>query len=276
MYGYSNFWSASSRLALAWASVLLGGLLAAGSLVYEGRPGRLPADAVAVVGSQGIARAQWLRAVQAVEGDLGRALTAPERRAVLDRLIDEELLFQHALASGLARDDPGLRKTLIAALIDASTAGGTVDETAARALFAADPGRFAAQPRLRVRAVQAPADADRTALLAALREGRLASGWRRVDLPDQALPLPQLAQRLGGSAAEALRRAAVDELIGPLESSGVSLYLLLRERQADAPAYEDVAEAVRAEWARRAAEQALAELLRRLRGEARIRIGDGI
>ncbi|MDP3857018.1 MAG: hypothetical protein Q8Q73_04555 [Stagnimonas sp.] len=267
-------YSIPSRLALAWASVLAGGLLAAGSLVYEGRPGRLPADAVAVVGSQGIARAQWLRAMQAVEGDLGRALSAPERRAVLDRLIDEELLFQHALASGLARDDPGLRKTLIAALVEASTAGGTVDETAARALFAADPGRFAAQPRLRVRAVQAPTDADRAGLLAALRDGHLASGWRRVDLPDQPLPLSQLAQYLGGSATEALRRAAVDELIGPLDAGGVSLYLLLRERQADAPAYEDVAEAVRAEWARRAAEQALAELLRRLRGEARIRIGD--
>lgn len=272
MFGYSI-----SRLTLAWASVLLGGLLAAGSLLYEGRPGRLPADAVALVGSQSIGRAQWLRAVQAVEGDLGRPLEAGERRAVLDKLIDEELLFQHALDSGLARDEPGLRKTLIAALIDASTAGGTVDEAGARALFAADPGRFAAQPRLRVAAVQAPGDAKRDSLRAVLRgEQAPPPDWRRVALPEQALSLPQLGHYLGGSATEALRHAPLGELIGPLQTGAQTQYLLVLARQADAPVYEDVAEAVRAEWARREAERALAELLQRLRRNASLRVSDAL
>jgi hypothetical protein len=273
MYRYSI----SSRLALAWVSVLLGGLLAAGSLVYEGRPGRLPADAVALVGDQSIGRAQWLRAVQAVEGDLGRPLEAGERRAVLDKLIDEELLFQHALASGLARDDPGLRKTLIAALIDASTAGGSVDEAAARALYAADPGRFAAQPRLKVAVVQAPGDADRDRLRAVLRgEQTTPPDWQRVALPEQALSLSQIAHYLGGSAAEALRQAAVEELIGPLQTGQHTQYLLVLARQADAPAYEDVAESVRAEWARREAERALAELLQSLRRTTNLRVSDAL
>ncbi|TAJ50604.1 MAG: hypothetical protein EPO48_16100 [Nevskiaceae bacterium] len=273
MYRYSI----SSRLALAWASVLLGGLLAAGSLLYEGRPGRLPGDAVALVGAQSIGRAQWLRAVQAVEGDLGRPLEASERRAVLDKLIDEELLFQHALDSGLARDEPGLRKTLIAALIDASTAGGQVDEAGARALFAADPGRFAAQPRLTVAAVQAPGDANRAALLAMLRGKQAAPpGWQAVALPEQALSLSQLAHYLGGGASEALRQAAVDELIGPLQTGTRTQFLLVLARQADAPAYEDVAEAVRAEWARREAERALAALLQRLRRNASLRVSDAL
>lgn len=229
-----------------------------------------------MVGSQPIGRAQWLQAVAAVESDRGLALSAPERRAVLQKLIDEELLFQQALDSGLARDDPGLRKTLIAALIDASTAGGAVDEAAARALFEQEPGRFAAQPRLRVAALEAPADAQPAAVLAALRGGPLAEGWRTLPLPDQLLPIPQLAQRLGGGAATALSQAALGQVIGPLESGGVSLYLLLRERQADAPVYEDVAEAVRSEWARRNADRALEALLQRLRGEARVRVADGL
>lgn len=271
MYRYSI-----SRATLAWASVLAGGLLAAGSLIWEGRPNRLPDSAVAMVGEQPIGRAQWLQAVASVESDRGRALTAAERRAVLQKLIDEELLLQQALASGMARDEPGLRKTLIAALIDASTVGGTVDEAEARKLFEQDPGRFAAQPRLRVSALRAPADAESAAVLAALKGGALPEGWRSMALPDQLLPMSQLAQLLGGSAATALHRAEVDRLIGPLAGGDAALYLLLRERQADAPAYEDVAEAVRSEWARRNAERALEGLLKRLRDEARIRIADGL
>ena len=66
---------------------------------------------------------RWLRAIQAVETDRGAPLDGISRRAILQRLIDEELLFQHAIDSGLARNDPGLRKTLIAGLVDATTAG---------------------------------------------------------------------------------------------------------------------------------------------------------
>jgi hypothetical protein len=266
------------RSGLAWLAVVAGGLLAALSLLYEGRGKPPPAGSAATVGDHAIDRAQWQRAVQAVENDRGRALDPAERRAVLDRLIDEELLFQHALDSGLVRDDPGLRKTLVAALIDATTAGGAVDEAAARALFERDPGYFAAQPRLQVAVARrapeaAPVDAE--ILRAALRDDTtLPEGYERIPLPEAPLPLPQLAQRLGGSAATALHRAEVGALIGPLDYGEASLFLLLRARYADAVRYEDVAEAVRSEWQRRAAEAALEELLTELRRDAALRYAD--
>ena len=56
------------------------------------------------------------------------------------------------------RQDPGLRKTVIAGLIDAASGVDRVDEAAARALFEQDPGYFAAQPRLRVAALGIAAD----------------------------------------------------------------------------------------------------------------------
>lgn len=267
----------SRRIQLAWCAVLAGGLLATASLWHEGRAGALPAGAVAAVGGQTIPRAQWLRALEAVETDRGAALDAEGRRAVLQRLIDEELLYQHALDSGLARDDPGLRKTLIAGLVDAATAGGAVDETAARALFERDPTYFSAQLRLRVSAIELERGAAvpaHEALLAALRGGALSPRLRRVDLPAAAVSLPQLAQRLGGSAAQALRSARTNQLVGPLMQGERQLYLMVLERQADAPRYEDVAEAVRSEWSRREAEAALARLLEDLRHSAAIRIAD--
>ncbi|WP_281784729.1 SurA N-terminal domain-containing protein [Sinimarinibacterium flocculans] len=269
----------AGRIRLAWLAVAAGGLLAALSLLYEGRGKPLPAGAAAVVGDQAIGRDQWQRAVQAVEGDRARALDGEERRAVLDRLIDEELLFQHALDSGLVRDDPGLRKTLVAALIDATTAGGAVDEDAARALFARDPAYFAAQPRLAVVAVRTndaasrdDATAVREVLQDALREGRpLPAGFEPVALPEEPLPLPQIAQRLGGAAASALHRAAAGELLGPFAQGRGALYVLLRQRYADTVRYEDVADAVRSEWQRREAEKALEVLLTELRRDAAIR-----
>jgi hypothetical protein len=270
--------SDAHRIRLAWLAVAAGGLLAALSLLYEGRGKPLPPGIAARVGEQGIARDQWQRAVQSVEFDRGRMLGTDERRAVLDRLIDEELLFQHVIDSGLVRDDPGLRKTLIAALIDATTAGSAIDEDAARALFDRDPGYFAAQPRLQVaaaRRVEPEAGIDEAALQAALASDEpLPPGFERVVLPQMPIPLTQLAQRLGGSAANALHRAVVGELTGPIAQGDGVLFVVLRARFADAVRYEEVAQAVRTEWQRREAEAALAALLDELRTDASIRYAD--
>ncbi|MFA5938880.1 MAG: hypothetical protein WC809_05955 [Sinimarinibacterium sp.] len=266
------------RAALAWAAVLAGGLIAAVSLYLDGRSA-LPVDAVAVVGTQPILRSQWLRAVQAVETDRGAPLDTAARKAILQRLIDEELLFQHVIDSGLARNDPGLRKTLIAGLIDATTAGETADEDAARALFARDPVYFSAQVRLRVSALTVPAGAtppEPAELQSALQGGAALAPLSPIDLPAQPLTLPQIAQRLGGSAAELLRTAERGRVLGPLRSGDVLLYLMLHERLADAPRYQDVADAVRSELARRQAETALAELLSTLRSTTPIRIADAL
>ncbi len=267
-----------TRVALAWSAVLVGGAVATAALVHDGWPTRLPRDAVAMVGTQPISREQWLRALAAVETDRGRPLDAAERASVLQRLVDEELLFQHALDSGLARDDPGLRKTLVAGVIDASTAASGEDEAGARVLFARDPGYFAAQPRLRVTAVALPPEAQpptTETLVAALRDGEITAPLHAIDLPQLPVPLPQLAQRLGGRAAEALRTGVPGEVMGPLAGDGRSLlYLMVRQRLADQPRYEDVADAVRVEWARRQAEAELADLLAALRQSTSVRLAD--
>jgi len=264
---------------LAWLSLICGGLLAAAALLLDGWRGpALPDGVVAQVGTQAIARDEWLRALQSVQGDSGRRLDAAAQAAVLQHLVDEELLFQHALASGLVRDDPGLRKTVIAGLVDAATAGDPadeVDEAAARELFEREPQRFGGQARLRVSALRLPQGTPPppvAQLRAALAGGPLPPPLRPVALPDAPLAPAQLAQLLGGSAAEALRQAAPDQVLGPLPAGADSLYLLLRERLQQSPRYEEVAGAVRAELAHRQADAALERLLQQLRRDTPVRI----
>ncbi|WP_162932164.1 hypothetical protein [Solimonas sp. K1W22B-7] len=265
-----------SSARLAWLSVLAGGLLAGAALLWDSWRGPgLPAGSVALVGEHTISREEWLRALQSVQGDSGRALDAAARARILQRLVDEELLFQHALASGLVRDEPGLRKTVIAALVDGATAGGTTDEAATRALFDRQPQRYAPQPRLRVAALLLPAGAqapDAALLRSALEQGQATAPLLPVTLPDTALPVSRLAQYLGGGAVAALQSAQPGQLLGPLPAGDAQLYLLLRERQQDSPHYEDVAEAVRSDLARQQADAALARLLEQLRRDIPVKI----
>lgn len=267
------------RVMLAWISVLAGSLIAALTLYWDGRH-MLPADAVAIVGEHSIARTQWLKAVQAVEQSRREPLDEAGRRAILQRLIDEELLLQHALDSGFARDNPGLRKTLVAALMDAATAQAAVaDEAAVRRLFETDPGYFSAQPRLRVRAVRTSVGEvapDRALLKQALLNDLLPAGIRRVDLPSTPLSSAQIAQHLGGAAAGALQDGQAEKLLGPYPSGDVEIFVMLLERVAQAPRFEDVQDAVRSELERRNAERALEQLLAGLRRDKDVRIAENL
>ena len=149
-----------------------------------------------------------------------------------------------------------------------------VAELDLKAVFERDPAYFSAQARLRVSALTVPAGAaapDAAELQSALQGGRVPETWKAVDLPAQALPLPQIAQRLGGSAAELLRTAERGRVLGPQAAGDAQLYVMLHERLADTPRYEDVADAVRTELARRQAEAALERLLATLRSTTPIR-----
>ncbi len=260
----------------AWLAVVLGGGIAAGVLLVDGwRPGGLPVDAVALVGERPIARADWLRAIAAVESDRHRALEPEERARVLEHLIDEALLLQHALDSDFVRNDPGLRKTVIAALVEAGTQGRPPDEAAARALFERHPEDFAGAARLRVAVLQlnpgqTPPSPDDIG--AALRSGVSPKSMRWLDLPAAPLAPPQLAQRIGGSLAQALIAAPVEQLVGPVTAAGATCYAMVLERRIDRPRYEDVAEAVRSALSRREADAALARLLQSLRTEIPVRV----
>src|SRR4051812_32492524 len=145
------------------AGALAGLAAAIASITVRGGPASMPADAVAVVNGAVIRVADFDRAVGAVTSDRRDPIGADDRRALLDRLIEEELLVQRARELGLDTHDPAVRARLVAAMVEAGLAG-----VAAAPPADADVARFydderaALSPATRVwvRALRVASDAD--------------------------------------------------------------------------------------------------------------------
>jgi hypothetical protein len=282
-----------ARRALALGA-LAGLATAAVALVGgAGDPPALPAGAIATVNGAPVRAADYERAVAALAGDRRDPLGDAERRFVLERLVDEELLVQRAVELGLVRHDRRVRNDLVSALIEsvASDASGrepTPDEV--RAFFEANREYFARPGRLRVRQLwvrAAPGEVEAQAraeqATARLRAGEpfeavaAALGDAPVaPVPDAPLPAAKLADYLGPAALAALDGLEAGAVAGPLPAAGGHQVLLLAAREpAAAPPFEAVEAEVRAEARRRAGDTELRRYLEELRQRAAIRVAEG-
>lgn len=145
---------------IAGATMAALGLMGRG--LMDGGPARFAAlsgdtlasgEVVAVVGDETISRATLETALALVERDRSRPATTQERARILERLIDEELLFQRGMALGLARSDRKLRADLVSTVVSAATAEADVSEPSDEelsALFDANPPLFTGPSALRV------------------------------------------------------------------------------------------------------------------------------
>ena len=107
---------AALKLLLAGASVgiLLGALSAMSDQHNEPY---LSPTAVASVNHQQIRLAEYRRALGLFASDKREPLTEDDRRLVLQRLIDEELLIQHGITSGLIRTDMAVRSAALESVL---------------------------------------------------------------------------------------------------------------------------------------------------------------
>jgi len=274
------------RLLVAGAG--LGIALAAVGLV---RGARLPGAGLApgeVARVNGVpVRAETLEQLAAgLALDRGAAPRDADRARVLERLIEEELLVQRALEVGLAESDPGVRKALVTALVDAVVAEAESedpDEAALRRFFEERRGYFGAGARLRVERLEfrardgaSPPPAERAAeALRLLASGAPLAAVREhadppaLPLPDLLLPPASLREFVGPEALDAALAAEPGRWIGPFpHGAGAQLVRVVERREAEAPGFDAVRPRVVAEWRRRAADRALREYLDWLRGEA--------
>ncbi len=253
---------------------------------------RLPADAAARVNDTVIRADEVARVLAALEGDRRTPLTDEDRRRVLDRLIEEELLVQHALALGLARSDRRVRADLVSAVLGSLAAAGDgyePDESEIREFYAENRDFFAGPGRLWVRQVFVAVD-DRGEEDARTRATRAAERLRAGDaidrvreelgspevapLPDAPLPPAKLREYLGPTALLAAMDLAPGATSDPVRSAqGYHVLALVERDPGGAPPLEEIVPQVRAELRRRADDRVLRERLDQLRAEADVVVG---
>jgi parvulin-like peptidyl-prolyl isomerase len=201
------------------------------------------------------------------------------------------MLVQRALELGLARQDRRVRGDLVAAVIESVTAAADQREPDAgelRTFFDANRDYFARPARLHVEQVfaRSSSDADGDALARArdaaarLRGGAAAADVQQevgdapvARLPDAPLPVAKLREYLGPAAVEALAALAPGEVAEPVRTAGGYQVLRLVAREVDRkPELAEVEAEVRAEWRRRAGDEALRAYLDELRRGAAIAV----
>ena len=145
------------RLLLAGA---LFGLLLALVTASPSDQRRLSNDgAIAKVNQQHIDRTEFAGAYQALLSDKNKAPTAADKKLVLDRLIEEELLVQRGLEIGLLEGDAAVRKAVAMAVIEfvlAQKGSDALSETNLRRFYNQHKARFAPANRLQVSRIFVP------------------------------------------------------------------------------------------------------------------------
>jgi len=272
-----------------------GAILAAWSLLGSAAPGDgLPEGAIASVNGVAITQDAFAELVGAVASERRETtLDAEERRRLLDRLVDEELLLQRGLELGLPRLDRTARRAIVSAVVAAVTADAETaepDDAALRDFLAREGDRFRSAGRVEVEillaGVGAPrgepeAIAYRRAVDAAarLRAGQDFESVRGelgdpvpTPPPSGLVALDELRAALGPSAAVAAETLAPGETSDPVRGAAGYLVLRLVRREPGAvPPFEAIRAQVRAELLRTTGERALSDYLATLRADADIR-----
>jgi peptidylprolyl isomerase len=254
--------------------------------------GALPPDAVARVNDAVIRRDDFERALDSVASDRRTAIDDAQRRHVLDRLIDEELLVQHALRSGVLRSDARVRADLVASVVNTVTAehdDAQPDDAALAAFYEAQRERFVEPGRARVRQiffrVAALGDADDAETRARAAVERLRAGEpfatlrdalgdpEPSPLPDTALSAAELRELLGPTVARTILNLTVDDVSDPIRSGTGFHVVQVVERAPDAaPPLSEIRDDVVAVYRRSRSEETLRAYLDELRRQADIEI----
>ena len=248
----------------------------------------LPERAVARVNDTLIQRSDFEQLIAGYESDSKTLADAATRQRVVDRLIDEELLVQHALDLGLAQIDRRVRADLSSALIASVVARSEQSdpsEAELQSFYSENRDLFTQPGRMRARQIFFQIgrgdDEGASAERAERVRRRLASGEPFAvlrdalgdsevsPLPDAYLPAGKLREYLGPTALRALAALEVGAVSDSVRSgTGIHLLQLLGREEPRTPSFEEIEDSVRREWRRQAADRALRSYLDELRRDA--------
>ncbi|MGH8455205.1 MAG: peptidylprolyl isomerase, partial [Nevskiales bacterium] len=216
--------ASSSKARLLLIAGLLAGIVMVASGVLHDGDDSLPPGAIARVNDRLILRDAWLRAVAMVSSERRTPLTEADKRHILDRLIDEELLAQHGLALGLVEQDRRLRGQLVQQAMQTASAAGAgreFSEDELRRFYAEHQDFFTPPARLRVSAMRIDAAGQRGSFM--------------PPVPDVLLPPSELRSYLGPTLTHAALQLQPGETSEPIPSGNGHAVLEVLAREAGKP-----------------------------------------
>ena len=240
-------------------------------------------DWVAQVNGVDIARSEYDRALLAMQNGLKRALTRADMARALSVIINEELLLQQAIKSGLTHNDPMIRKSLIQALILAETRLNQnlaePSENELRAFYERERSFFSRPYQFDVSAASAKNEAQAQAFMRAIQNGAsFQMAQQQTELldisPPRAIPLGKLSDYLGGTVAQTLQTVEIGSVIGPIEQQSQINFYWLENRQGGVEPYAKIQNLVASEYKRRRDESYFEQMISNLRSKARIKISE--
>jgi parvulin-like peptidyl-prolyl isomerase len=283
--------TSGARRAWLIAGALTGCLLSAIQILHAARipVGFLPGVAARVNGRD-IEAASVDRTVAGLDARLRNSEQAARKR-VVSRMIDEELLVQHALDSGAAETDPEVRAALVRAAVtrvNSEVSSQSVSESEIGAFYQSHRSAYASPAEFQVtplyfesRAFPDMEEAQRRAdsARAGVRAGQTVESLRRAaDVlpfgpPAQLATARTLANYFGWPLADELGRIQAGQTTEPATFGRGVLLLYLNQRVDGAtPNLQSIHDLVQADALRDKQEAALEELLASLRKSAHIDI----
>lgn len=252
---------------------MLAGLgTALGGLLIEASPAHMPDTMVARVNEHYISREDYARALAGMVSDSDQPLTRKQRRHVLRRLIDEELLIQYGLDQGLVRSDRRVRANLVSAVLEAKSVDAEtreISEAEAREFYLQNKAYFSRPQQLQVVILRVPdrsrAEQWRQQWLDQAADPFPADVQRLEHVPDDLIPIGKLRQLAGSTLTEMAMRLPAGQVSQPLALNNEWYLLRVKQRRDTTPAFAQVIEQVGAEIRRRNAERAVQLELEQLR-----------
>jgi hypothetical protein len=287
--------SHSKRTQILFAVGMVAGLaLALSSILETGTTSRgsLPEGTAAVVNGREISQANLESAVRALAADSDHTIGQAERRRVLDRLIEEELLVQRAVELDLDVKDRNIRNRLVGAMIETIVAGvdqQPFSDEEVEAFFLENSDFFTGAGRIWVRSLRFAASNDRSdpeslesarEASARLRQGESIEAVAEElgaspspSIPDGLLPPAKVREYLGPTPTRAALGLNAGEVSDPVRVASAYFVLQMIARTLpSSPSLSAVEPQVRAEMRKRAGDEQLREYLNMLRNRAEIRL----
>lgn len=253
-------------------------------------PDVLADDVAAVVNGVPIEQAEYRRALAAVSSDANSPISGTDAEAVLDRLIEQELLVQRALELGFDQRDRTIRNTLITAMVQTIIADAdsqTFSDEELRNFYEQNSAYFAPAARVRIRELRVPVtpntpdETAREMAEAAVARLRLGETFDSVasdigtppvaPVPDALLPVAQLRNYLGPTPARIASKLGAGEVSDPVRGGSAYHVIVTVKREAsNPPPLESVRDTVVSEMRRRAGDRALRNYIDRLMANAEI------